>query len=254
MKPYQKDIYHITLVLNASNSKIWIDEQQNRVKENFLFFMSTEHIYSWQRDLNVLGFTLFFKPSFLNFYAGNFESDFPFFDLADRNIIELSAATTKIVLDDFEKLYKEFYSSNTYREQILQPLLLSLLYKFKGIQEESSALEIVPNQKQSLVFKFKNLVNNLFITYKQVGDYAAKLFVTTSTLNKLVKDITGKTAKEIINEKIILESKRMLLYTSNDIAEIAFNIGYEEPTHFIRFFKTNTHQTPKEYRNNKMSI
>jgi AraC-like DNA-binding protein len=252
MNPYQKDFYHITLGLKARNSKILIDEQHNSTKENILFFLSTEHIYSWQRDFNIKGYTVFFKPSFLNFYAGNFEIDFPFFDLAESNIIELTEAKTQIVLEDFERLYKEFNSTNAYRNQILQPLLLSLLYKFKGIQEESSSLEIIPNKNQALVFKFKNLVNNLFITSKQVGDYAAKLFVTTNTLNKLVKDITGKTAKEIINEKVILESKRMLLYTSNDIAEIAFNIGFEEPTHFIRFFKTHTLQTPKEYRIHNM--
>ena len=113
-------------------------------------------------------------------------------------------------------------------------------------------MEILPNKQQTLVFKFKNLVNNLFITSKQVSDYAGKLFVSSHTLNKIVKDLTGKTAKEIINEKVILESKRMLLYTSNDIAQIAFNIGFDEPTHFIRFFKTHTLQTPKEYRNHKM--
>ncbi len=252
MQPYQKDFYHITIVLKAEKSEITIDDQHNKNKVNFLFFLSTEHIYSWKRDFNVKGFTVFFKPSFLNFYTGNFESDFSFFDLADRNIIELSASKIKEVSEDFEKLYKDFQTIIPYREQILQTQLLSLLYKFKGIQEDSSALEMLPNKQQTLVFKFKNLVNNLFITSKQVGDYAGKLFVSKSTLNKIVKDLTGKTAKEIINEKVILESKRMLRYTSNDIAEIAFNIGFDEPTHFIRFFKTHTQQTPKEYRNHKM--
>lgn len=252
MQPYQKEFYHITLVLKSKKSEITIDEQHNKKKENFLFFLSTQHIYSWQRDINVRGFTVFFKPSFFNFYTGNFESDFSFFDLADRNIIELSSSKIKEVSEDFEKLYNEFNYSSLYREQILQTQLLSLLYKFKGIQEDYSSLEIVPNKKQTLVFKFKNLVNNLFITCKQVGDYAEKLFVSANTLNAIVKDLTGKTAKEIINEKVILESKRMLLYTSNDISEIAFSIGFDEPTHFIRFFKTHTLQTPKEYRIQKM--
>lgn len=252
MLPYQKDFYHITLVLKSKNSEITIDEQQNRKKENFLFFLSTEHIYSWQRDFDVKGFTIFFKPSFLNFYTGNFETDFSFFDLADRNIIELPASIINEVSEDFQKLHKDFQTSSTYREQILQTQLLSLLYKFKGIQEDSSTQEILPSKKQILVFKFKNLVSNLFVTCKQVGDYAGKLFVSANTLNTIVKDLTGKTAKEIINDRVILESKKMLLYTSNDIAEIAFTIGFDEPTHFIRFFKAHTLQTPKEYRNHKM--
>ena len=252
MQPYQKDFYHITLVLKGQKGEISIDEQRNTVQENFLYFLSPEHIFSWKRDLNIEGFTLFFKPSFLNFYTGTFEKDFSFFDLAESNMIVLSPSRIKEVLEDFKKLYKEFHTPSAYREQILQTLVLALLYKFKGIQEEFSAQDLLPSKKQTLVFKFKNLVNNLFVTYKQVGDYAKKMFVSANTLNKIVKDLTGKTAKEIINDKVILESKKMLLYTSNDISEIAFSIGFDEPTHFIRFFKAHTLQTPKEYRNQKM--
>lgn len=252
MQPYQKDFYHITLVLKSKNSEITIDEQHNTIQENFLYFLSTEHIFSWQRDLNIKGFTIFFKPSFLDLYVSTFENNFSFFDLSESNIIALSPSKINEVLDDFKKLYKEFNTSSVYREEILQTSLLALLYKFKGIQEEFSMLEIVPSKKQTIVFKFKNLVNNLFITYKHVSDYAVKLYVSANTLNKIVKDLTGKTAKEIINEKVILESKKMLLYTSNDISEIAFTIGFDEPTHFIRFFKAQTQQTPKEYRNSKM--
>ncbi|SHG60957.1 Helix-turn-helix domain-containing protein [Flavobacterium fluvii] len=248
MQPYQKDFYHITLVLNANNAEITIDEQHNTIQENFLYFLSPEHIFSWQRDFDIKGLTVFFKPSFLNFYTGSFEKDFSFFDLADSNIIALSPSKIEEVLEDFKKLYKEFHTPSVYREQILQTLVLTLLYKFKGIQEEFSAEDVLPSKKQTLVFKFKNLVNNLFITYKQVGDYADKLFISANTLNKIVKDLTGKTAKEIINDKVILESKKMLIYTSNDISEIAFTIGFDEPTHFIRFFKTHTQRTPKEYR------
>lgn len=248
MQPYQKDFYHITLVLNAKNSEITIDEQHNSKKNNFLFFLSTDHIYSWHRDFNLKGFTIFFKPSFLKFYTGSFEEDFSFFDLADTNILALSTSKTNEVLVDFENIFQQFNTQSNYREQILQPLLLSLLFKLKGIQEEYTVLESPTSKRQIIVFKFKNLVNNLFISYKQVSDYAEKLFVSSNTLNKIVKDLTGKTAKEIINDRVILESKKMLLYTSSDISQIAFNIGFDEPTHFIRFFKAHTLQTPKEYR------
>ena len=53
-------------------------------------------------------------------------------------------------------------------------------------------------------------------------------------------------------DKIIQEAKKRLQYTTDDIAQIAFNIGFEEPTHFIRFFKTQTTITPNEYRKSKL--
>ena len=252
MKPYQKDFNHITLVLKSKNSGIQIDEQHIQKKDNFLFFLSTKHIYSWQRDQNIKGYTIFFKSSFLNFYAEQFEIDFSFFDLAERNIIELSSSQIKEITADFENLFKDFSTPSAYREQIIQTQLLSVLYKFKGIQEEFSTTEIQNSKKKTIVFKFKNLVNNLFISTKQVNDYAEKLFISSNNLNNIVKEMTGKTAKETINEKVILEAKRLLRYTSNDIAQIAFNIGFDEPTHFIRFFKAQTLQTPKEFRTQKM--
>jgi AraC-like DNA-binding protein len=252
MKPYQKDFYHITLVLKAKKSTITIDEQNNHKKENYLFFLSTEHIYSWQSDFNVKGYTVFFKPSFINFYAEQFQNDFSFFDLADKNIIELTPAKTKDIAAVFEKLRADFDTPSAYREKILQTELLSLLYKFKEIQESNPTVDISMSKKQAVVLKFKNLVNNLYISTKQVSDYAAKLFISPNSLNAIVKDTTGKTAKEIINDKVLQESKKMLLYTSSDIAQIAFTVGFDEPTHFIRFFKTYTKLTPKEFRTQKM--
>jgi AraC-like DNA-binding protein len=76
--------------------------------------------------------------------------------------------------------------------------------------------------------------------------------VSANTLNQTAKEVLGKTAKELISEKIIQEAKKLLKYATDDISEIAYYIGFEEPTHFIRFFKKQTSTTPKEYRNSQM--
>lgn len=248
MSPYQKDFYQISLILIADNATIAINEQQNATLENTLYFMSPDHIFSWQRNLKTTGFVVYFKPNFLNFYNGSITTDFSFFDLAETNIIRMSGQQTIEIAADFDKLHKEFYLPNVYRIQILQSFLLSLLFKCKGFQEAHSSHKLKPSKKQDLVFRFKNLVHNCFITEKQVSDYAEKLFVSANSLNQTVKDITGKTAKEIINGKVIQEGQKRLHYSTDDVAEIAFHLGFEEPTHFIRFFKNQTGLTPKEFR------
>ncbi len=252
MPPYQKDFYQISLIINADNATIGINEQENKSLENTLYFLSPDHIFSWQRNLNTTGFVVYFKPEFLNFFNGNIQNDFSFFELSQTNAIFLSKSNTLELATDFQKLYKEFYTPNVYRIQILQSFLLSLLFKSKSLQEEKDNTPIKFSKKQELVFRFQNLVSNCYLTKKQVGDYANKLFVSANTLNQNVKEITGKTAKEIIAEKIIQEAKKLLQYSSDDITQIAFHLGYEEPTHFIRFFKNQTKTTPKEYRNSKM--
>jgi AraC family transcriptional regulator, transcriptional activator of pobA len=126
------------------------------------------------------------------------------------------------------------------------------LFKCKSLHDAVASPLIGVSKQQELVFKFKNLVKNCFITHKQVGDYAQKLLVSINTLNRYIKEQTGKTAKEIIDETLVLEAKKRLQYSTDDVAEIAYAIGFDEPTHFIRFFKNQTATTPKEYRNTKM--
>jgi AraC family transcriptional regulator, transcriptional activator of pobA len=252
MPPYQKDFYQVSLILNADNAEIGINEQENKSLENTLYFLSPDHIFSWQRNLNTTGFVVYFKTEFLNFFNGNFKTDFSFFDLSQTNFLALENPIAIDLANDFDKLYKEFYTPNAYRVQILQSFLLSLLFKCKSLQETTKTEQIIPSKKQNLVFRFQNLVSNCYLTKKQVGDYTEQLFVSANTLNQTIKEITGKTAKEIIAEKIIQEAKKLLHYTTDDIAQIAYNMGFEEPTHFIRFFKNQTLITPKEYRNSKM--
>jgi AraC family transcriptional regulator, transcriptional activator of pobA len=252
MQPYQKDFYQVSLILNADYAEIGINEQKIKSLENTLYFLSPDHIFSWQRNNNTTGFIVYFKTDFLNFFNGNFKTDFSFFDLSQINFLALEDTIAKDLANDFDKLYKELYTPNPYRVQILQSFLLSLLFKCKSLQEINNSQNIKPSKKQDLVFRFQNLVNNCYLTHKQVGGYAKKLFVSANTLNQTVKEITGKTAKDIIANKITQEAKKLLQYTNDDVAEISYHLGFEEPTHFIRFFKNQTSITPKEYRNSKM--
>jgi len=248
MPPYQKDFYQISLILNADQAEIGINEQENKSLDNTLYFLSPDHVFWWQRRVKTTGFVVYFKADFFHFFNGNFNNEFPFFDLAASNFLELATETSVELAFDFDKLYKEYYTPNHYRIQIIQSFLLSLLFKFKSMQEIKNTAIVKPSKKQDLVVRFQNLVANCYLTKKQVGDYADLLFVSANTLNQQVKEITGKTAKQIIADKMMQEAKKQLRYTTDDIGQIAYNIGFDEPTHFIRFFKTQTTMTPNEYR------
>ena len=252
MPPYQKDFYQVSLILNSGNASADINEQSNTSLENTLYFLSPDHIFSWQRNIQTTGFVVYLKIDFFNFFSGDFKNEFSFFNLSQQNFLKLENEQTTELAFDFDKLYKEYYTPNTYRVQILQSFLLSLLFKCKSLQEVTGNKNNNQSKKKELVFQFQNLVTNCYIKYKQVGEYANELNVSANTLNQTVKDVLGKTAKELISEKIIQEAKKLLKYSSDDISEIAYAMGFEEPTHFIRFFKNQTAITPKEYRNTQM--
>ena len=89
---------------------------------------------------------------------------------------------------------------------------------------------------------------------RQVQHYAAQLSVSPNYLNILTRKHLGKTALDLINERVLLEVKRLLLRTDLAISEIAWQSGFNELSYFSRFFKRHTEMTPIQFREamNKM--
>jgi AraC family transcriptional regulator, transcriptional activator of pobA len=95
---------------------------------------------------------------------------------------------------------------------------------------------------------FKQLLNKKYATDHMVSNYADELAVTSDYLNKTVKNLTGKSAKDHIQSKLITEAKRSLLFSNISNKELAYELGFEESAHFNNFFKKATGQTPSEFR------
>ena len=116
--------------------------------------------------------------------------------------------------------------------------------------------KISTNQKLSKISEISlNFKECLFQNYKSqrsVKFYAEKLAVSENYLNRCVNKFTNKSVKQHINEIVINHSKLLLQDQSNIISEIAFNLNFNDPSHFGRLFKKITNQTPSEYRTSFM--
>ena len=82
----------------------------------------------------------------------------------------------------------------------------------------------------------------------QVTFYAKKLFISAGHLNDTIKKMTGKNAKSFINERRILEAKRLLFWTETSIQEVAWKTGFKDPAYFTRFFKKHTGVLPASFQ------
>jgi AraC family transcriptional regulator, transcriptional activator of pobA len=100
----------------------------------------------------------------------------------------------------------------------------------------------------SLLRRFKRLLNERYASAHMVSDYAAEMAVTADYLNKSVKSFTGVSAKDHIQNKLIIEAKRALTFSDVSNKELAFKLGFEEAAHFNHFFKKMTGMTPGEFR------
>ena len=94
----------------------------------------------------------------------------------------------------------------------------------------------------------RRLVEENFRQERQIGFYAEKLAMTTDRLNDHVKRAAGVTAGHLIRQRVLTEAKRELVFTNQPIHEIAYDLGFADPSHFARFFRKQTAMTPQDFR------
>ncbi|HKI89983.1 MAG TPA: helix-turn-helix domain-containing protein, partial [Draconibacterium sp.] len=99
----------------------------------------------------------------------------------------------------------------------------------------------------SILRSFKILVNEHFSAWHQTTDYANELNVTPDYLNRVIKSLTGKTAKEFIQARIVIEAKRLIAFSDLNAKEIGYQLGFTEPANFSAFFKKNTGLPPSQF-------
>src|SRR5260370_19408751 len=99
-----------------------------------------------------------------------------------------------------------------------------------------------------LVRRFRQEVERSFRTSTSVRDYAKMLGVTTSHLREALRLETGLTAGELIRARLLLEAKRLLLHSELTIAEIGYELGFEDPSYFSRFVRREVETSPVEFR------
>ncbi|OUL60718.1 AraC family transcriptional regulator [Flavobacterium sp. AJR] len=120
----------------------------------------------------------------------------------------------------------------------------------KIIESQNSKI-ITNSQKYATIARYKQLVNTKHKELKQVKAFASLLNISPLYLNQVSKEVTGFPASHWINQETLLEAKRLLHFTSLDIKEIAFELGYEDHTYFSRFFKKNIGITASDFRKEK---
>ncbi len=102
--------------------------------------------------------------------------------------------------------------------------------------------------RASLWFRFERLLESHFDRHWSVADYARNLSVSPTHLSRVTRQATGLAASRIIEERIIREARRHLVFTNLGISEIAYLLGYDDPAYFSRVFSRATGMSPKSFR------
>jgi len=149
---------------------------------------------------------------------------------------------------------EEFSTPDNIQGDMLQMLLKRLIIMSTRLAKEQLIVKTLGNDQIDTIRRFNFLVDLHYKTKRRVSDYAEMLYKSPKTLSNLFSIYNQKSPQQIILDRIALEAKRLINYTDKQNQEIAYELGFNDPAHFSRFFKKMTQMTPSEYRENLLVL
>lgn len=248
-RPHRHSFYHLVLFTKGKGSHT-IDFEKYTVKPFQIYFMIPGQVHSWHFEGEVDGYIVHFNERLVNSFLENdhYLERFSFFKGdATASVCQIPVGEHNNVTSLFESMLKEVKER---REQYLDVILMHLLQLFITIDRncKRNGTRTIAPQKLLLLRNFQQLIDKYFRTIKLPKEYADLLYITPNHLNALCTELLGKTAGDLIRDRILLEAKRLLTNADMSITEIAYDLNFQDNSYFNRFFKKNVGVTPDEFR------
>ena len=244
--PHRHNYYEIFVFIKGGGYH-WIDFEKHEIQSNSLHFVSPGQVHQVQRLEGSYGHVIFFSRDFYLNKTSLF--DFPFLNNYGENpILNLSTSEMESFFPVLELIQKEGNSNFQNQADIIRSYLNVILLQSARFYQQNAPSMLSNSNEHNLYKTFRNLLEQSFRTLHKVKDYADEMNVTEKNLNLSIRQHTGKTASEHIFDRIILEAKRLLIHSPKSAKEIAFFLGFDDPSHFSKFFKKNTDSSPNEFR------
>jgi AraC family transcriptional regulator, transcriptional activator of pobA len=243
---HRHDFFYI-LALKKGTGDHEIDFISYKVGDNAVFFMSPGQVHQLVLKTGSTGYLVQFKTDF--YYPHDKSLNQLLRKASNANFYQPDANGFKKLVSILDYIFQEYRNKQENYQESIKANLGILFIELIRQTSKSSSNNVVPYTQERLE-EFLGLLETHIADHKQVSQYAAMLNLTAYQLNAITKATLGKTSSQIINEYIILESKRYLLATSNQVNQIANHLGYEDISYFIRFFKKQTGYSPEAFRHN----
>jgi AraC-like DNA-binding protein len=249
-EPHTLGFYEVNFITGGAGT-FKLDDYSIPIQPRQIFFTSPGQVRRWLSSEPVTGIALFFEPHFITTFFTDplFLYRFPFFNYPvnypalrlDTELFERSLGVLGQIEAEFEKLQND--SPHLIRSMLYQ-LMIQLNRAYAGQHEAISD----DTRLNPVVFKFRKAVDLHFMDLKTVEEYANLLHISPGHLNKVCKQYLNKNASSVIKERIMLEAKRLILYSGKTITEIAYELNFADSSNFSRFFSSLQQESPGEFR------
>lgn len=248
--PHRHAYYTVILVTESEGSHT-IDYNEYRMTPRSLFFVSPGQVHQVQESSQPKGHALIFSTEFLlnngievsflnELHLFNDYGETPRFSLSESQLSQLSGFAEEMI-----SLSK---SSMAHSEQAVSAYLkLFLIYVHSWFVVEKQASPLRDTSSESLG-RFKKKVEEHYKSWHSTSWYAEELGISPDHLNRIIKQLIGKTAKEYIQARLTVEAQRLLTFSSLSTKEISYELGFSEPGNFSSFFKKRAGVSPSQFK------
>jgi len=247
-KSYKTKFFTL-LIIEGGSGVLQIDSQLFDLQNHRVFYVNYNQVFRFSDVKNFRGTAVLFTKSFYNLiYTGNtkIKNDSAFLNLP--NFIDFSARDFIHFKVGIAEIRTEFFIPRTLSQEIICLLLKATMLKYGRNSENSSYIDFKTHRINSYIESFKSLVELHFKDLKRTSNYAQKLTISANYLNALVKDKLDISAENYIQDRVILEAERLLLNTNLTVTEISFDLGFTDKSHFGKYFKRITQESPNQFR------
>lgn len=246
--PHRHDFYLLALFTKGQGTHT-IDFVDYPIQPGSVFFMSPAQVHTWTYSDDTDGYLIFFNPAFyLVDFPGRKLVDFPLFhSLGTPPIEHLPASDASGIEELFVRVFEEAHGNGYRREDIIRSYLNILLVKLSGFRLASHP-STLSSHAQSQIRQLELLVENHFVEHKTVRDYADMMALSEKQLYTICHTALGKPLQKIIQERLVLEAKRLLVHTDLSVAQVADRLNFLDHSYFNRFFRKEAGITPEQFR------
>ena len=232
-----------------------IDFKKYSFTNSVLFFLSPGQVFSIESEKIKEAYQLSFHKDF--YCIQNHDAEIScngvlFNNIYETPLIKPSQADVNKLEAIINNLIEEFQQKEAAQYDMLQAYLKQFIISAVRIKKEH---DIIKDDVETKLFKdFSVLVEQNFKKLHSVTDYANRLGISPKSLTKHFQKIGVQTPSDFIKNRIITEAKRQLLYSSEAVKHIAFDLGFNDPAYFSRFFTKTTGISPKQFQKEKTTL
>ena len=245
--PHRHSYFHLFWVTQGAGRHM-VDFCDHPVQDRSIFIVAPGQIHYWSVEPQTQGYLFNFNAEI---FAGNSGGAAAYDEQLRLRLHENPAfypddAQAQAVSQIVELIAAEYRRPGRGSTDIVTHLFQVLLLRILRIEQPS--VVATPSVAPGLSRRFALEVERRFLQGSAMADYASALCVSERTLAEATKRATGKTPKEIILDRLLLEAKRLLLHSDMAVADIAYRLNFDDPAYFGRFFRRRTGMAPGEFK------